>query len=328
MKIAGIAGGACLTIAALWCSLGLAPENSSLGRASSLEATQSPDMNEVLPLYSLALREDAANPIRWADVGEILDNLGDTQRADYAFRQAGSMSAGTPQNLIRQMNHFALSGDAPSTVKTGLQVLDLTDRYDKTVFAAFDRSQSSVTEIARQLSTRPRVRTAYFDHLVAADSLIQEAGEAWQVLHDQLPPESIAAYSATLLRNKAYAAALQVWRTTHPGTEEQLLYNGSFETDLSKSPFDWELQAGTQAHIGRAEVAHEVHQNLGVLAVSVKTHEQWPGRRLRRLVHEVSTVRLRRQGVDACTDVTGRVSAHALLLDRLSGSHEKAARDR
>jgi len=143
-------------------------------------------MNEVLRLYSLALREDAANPIRWADVGEILDNLGDTQRADYAFRQAGSMSAGTPQNLIRQMNHFALSGDASSTVKTGLQVLDLTDRYDKTVFAAFDRSQSSVTEIARQLSSRPRVRTAYFDHLVAADSLIQEAGETWQDQPGQL----------------------------------------------------------------------------------------------------------------------------------------------
>src|SRR5215208_7464936 len=100
---------------------------------------QPADLNGAIGLYSEALRRDAANPYRWADLAETLQRAGRTGEARACFRRALALSRKVPQIWIRNANfHLDLGETGPALESAGL-VLGAAGDYDGFLFSALDR---------------------------------------------------------------------------------------------------------------------------------------------------------------------------------------------
>jgi len=279
--------------AAGWAIHGLDDAAQPLAAAGRLSVQPGASPAQLAALYSEALRGDVANPYRWADLGDalVLDNR--PSQAGYCFERALALNRRLPQIWLRDANFHFETGTPAAALQSAVRVLLTVPDYDGVLFGYFDRMVGDPAVILAALGGDPRASISYARHLVAAGQ-VAAARTAWNQLRGRglSDPSLTSDYLRLLLRNRLYAEARQDWMQAAPGPVDpsNLLYNGSFETDPTGSPFDWRIEPSGQfrttvddkiAHDGRRSLhirflgnANVAYANLTQLAVvSAGTYE-------------------------------------------------------
>ncbi len=204
---------------------------------------------ESVALLAEALRRDPANPFRWADLAEMLDELEQLDKAGYCFTQAVQLGPNIPPVLVRAANFHFARRDRSAAMENTRRVLALVPHYDSWVFGAYHRQGIPVTEaLSAGLPADKRARQAYTRHLMRT-ATHKDVALSWELLlkENQADDTIAGQYVQYLLDQRRSAEAASTW-AKHLGDRKadyqdpELLYNGGFENELTGSPLDWRVQ--------------------------------------------------------------------------------------
>jgi hypothetical protein len=144
-----------------------------------------------------------------------------------------------------------------------------TGDYDEVFFRYFDQTNLSPTAILSAIGKDRRASRSYTQHLVAVGNL-DAAQQGWEALlrGGLLDDELTALYISDLLRNHRFEIARRDWLDANAAVSranENLLFNGGFERDLTKCPLDWGIVSSEQFKTTRDNsVAHDGRWSLKI----------------------------------------------------------------
>jgi hypothetical protein len=131
-----------------------------------------------------ALRQEAASPYRWCDLGEALLEAGQKEKARYCFQQAQQLAPNLPPIWMRAaFFHFQMD-ETDAAIRCSAKVLKTVPDYDGVIFNYYDRLVPSVGEVLRHLGDDRRAGQAYFRHLLGAEAA-GPAAKAWEWLRER-----------------------------------------------------------------------------------------------------------------------------------------------
>jgi tetratricopeptide (TPR) repeat protein len=230
------------------------------------------DYNRVAALYTQALRDDAANPYRWADLGEALAAKRDFPPARYCFRRALELNRRLPQIWLRDANfHFRLD-ENDAALLSAARVLKTVSDYDAVLFSYLDRTTPDPGRVLGQIGEDRRAAVSYANHLIGGGK-IEEARAVWQYLvGSRLADRRLTvSYIDLLLTHQRYVAARDDWAryNTAAGlpssSDANLLFNAGFEQDPSGAALDWRIQPSDQFESAIDDtVAHDGKRSLRI----------------------------------------------------------------
>jgi tetratricopeptide (TPR) repeat protein len=196
-----------------------------------------------------ALRQEAASPYRWCDLGEALLEEGQKEKARYCFQQAEKLAPNLPPIWMRAaFFHFQME-ETDAAIQCSARVLKTVPDYDQVIFNYFDRLAPNVEAVLPHLGDNRRAGQAYFRHLLGAEAT-GWAAIAWKWLRERrFADDGLAAgYLDLLLKQRMTEEAVQVWvsylgsrRGDYP--ESNLLFNGDFESPPTGAALDWRITA-------------------------------------------------------------------------------------
>ena len=195
------------------------------------------------------LRQEAASPYRWCDLGEALLEDGQEEKARYCFEQAEKLGPNLPPIWMRAaFFHFQIE-ETEAGIQCSARVLKIVPNYDQAIFSYYDRLAPSVEAVLRHLGDNRRAGQGYFRHLLGAEAA-GRAAIAWEWLRGRrFADDGLAAeYLDLLLKQGMTKEAVAVWaaylgrrRGDYP--ESNLLFNGDFESPPSGAALDWRITA-------------------------------------------------------------------------------------
>jgi tetratricopeptide (TPR) repeat protein len=206
-----------------------------------------------------ALRQEAASPYRWCDLGEALLEAGQKEKARYCFQQAQQLAPNLPPIWMRAaFFHFQME-ETDAAIRCSAKVLKAVPNYDGVIFNYYDRLVPSVGEVLPHLGDDRRAGQAYFRHLLGAEAA-GPAGKAWEWLRERrFADDGLAAeYLDLLLKQRMTEEAVRVWASYLGGRrgdypDSNVLFNGDFESAPTGAALDWRITAAAGAVTGRED---------------------------------------------------------------------------
>ena len=197
---------------------------------------------------TLALRRDPANPMLWAQCGEILDNRGDESGADVYFQRAVELGPNITPVLMDAVNHDLIVNRMDRAFKSGSRILSLTPDFDSVVFALYDALGPPVpTLLGTAIPTERRAAAAWMRWLLNHGSE-EDLLVSWKWIYkNQFGDENLAGMFAwQLWRRGSTKEASEVWaewlgKDRGDYLRPDLLANRKFTSEFRESPFDWRL---------------------------------------------------------------------------------------
>jgi hypothetical protein len=193
-----------------------------------------------------AVRRQPGSPYPWCDLGEALEEVGDTDKSIYCMRRAAELGDTTASVLMRVAEFHFRRDDEVAALRATSQILHLVESYDDIVFDYYADSRmpvSSILEVGLPKDARPR--QAFFEHsLNWADP--EEEILIWESLvADSLTSDALASgYIDYLINRGMCEQASQVW-VNYLGErrgayrQSNWLFNGDFEQRPTGAAFDW-----------------------------------------------------------------------------------------
>ena len=195
----------------------------------------------------IALAQDPANAYKWSDLGRDLFLEGDRARAGYCFDRSILLGPNLPAGLLPAANFYFQTGGIEAGLKLSAHILALIPDYDGVIFLTYLHLEIPIEAILREgLPSGPRAANSWMNFLLDQSAVADmPLTWAWLESHSSAGDPLAGRYAAYLLGQHEYRPAIRMW-TSHVGShgdfpETNLLFNGSFETRPSPSPFDWKL---------------------------------------------------------------------------------------
>jgi O-antigen ligase len=219
-----------------------------------------------------ALRREPNSPDRWCDAGAGFFRSGDWNKAEYCMSRALALGPHIPPVLMRVSDSYFGLHEADQAIEQRSHVLRDTDTYDDLIFDWYaTRGFSASAVLAHGLPEGPRASRAYLHRLISLENS-RDAAEAWDwnVRHGYADDRLANDYLGFLVNQQGYAAGAQAWaRYLGPRRNGYLqtnwIFNGDFENELSRSPFDWRIDEQPDAEVSRdAHVAHSGTHSLRI----------------------------------------------------------------
>jgi tetratricopeptide (TPR) repeat protein len=217
-------------------------------RLQAQAALEDGDTARALNLYTAELRQDSASPYRWADLAEAYAAAGDIPHARQCFERARQLGPHIPQIWVRDANFHWDLGETDAALSSSARVLATVPDYDGVLFTAFDHLAPNPDQVLAQIGSNKRATISWFQHLLDGDS-VPPATAAWRYLFSKnyADDATAAAYIDFLLRKQLYDDARQSWvgyvyNRSRDYPDHNLLFNGSYETNPTGSPFDWRIR--------------------------------------------------------------------------------------
>jgi hypothetical protein len=242
MRVVPVILGVCVSLGGYYALSALDPDRYP---ATVAHLAETPEAQ--IGLYREALRRDPGSPYRWADLADVVFLSGDAAQARDLYGRAIRLAPGIPQIAVRAANFHFLDGEPEKGLRESARALRMVEAFDSVLFRSFDRLAGDAAAVLKEIGSDERSSQAYTRHLIAARQLDQ-AAVAWKWCRDHgfADDRMTSSYVDTLLREKQYTEASRAWvsylgakRGDYPSPN--LIYNGSFEKELSGAALDWRI---------------------------------------------------------------------------------------
>jgi hypothetical protein len=216
-----------------------------------------------------AVRRDPAHPYRWCELGEALVEAGDTSGAAACISRALELGPNSAPLILRAANLHFRFGQTRRALELMSRVLGLTDEYDEIVFGTYSRMGVTIADALAHGLPHDRAARGYLRFLMARGNL-QDARELWGGLRARsLGDRALTAeYVGFLVRNRQYEPAADTWASEmrqRGYRETNLVYNGSFDEELTGGPFDWTIEKVNGVRAERdSSIAHSGRWSLRI----------------------------------------------------------------
>jgi len=211
-----------------------------------------------------ALERNAGSASRWYDAGDALWASGDSLRADYSYRRAASLAPRDAGIFFMLADHYTTVKDPVRAVPALAAVLRLTDDnvFSGNVFNFLEIVQARQNGLLDSAIPNKTAGQGYLRYLIGLDDS-SGVRDVWNLVRrrgyddDQMTRD----YTSFLLGKKQFDAAADAWTahfssrnadTQHP----PLLFNGSFERELTASAFDWSFDRANGVSVERDPASH------------------------------------------------------------------------
>lgn len=218
-------------------------------RARSLaEASHKEETQLAIELFQTALKRDAQDPYRWADLGEAFFKAGREDEARYSYDQVLALAPRTAPLLLRVADFRFRMGDKREALSVTAGILALIPNDDAIVFNDYTKYVDAPEDVLRYgIPEDPRATQAWLRFLMHAGRA-DEAQHAWDWASRRGHADDTLAgeYLEFLIRRGHPDTASSVWMDyTGPRAGEygksNYVFNGDFEEESSRSPFDWRV---------------------------------------------------------------------------------------
>ena len=254
----------------LFCRMGICDTDAvitaqSLERAGNVARVPAPELLQ-------ALRRDPNSPNRWCDAAEALLQGGQTAQADFCADQAIRLGPNLPPVLMRVSDFYFRRHKTALALAPRAHVLAETDGYDGLIFDWYGEKKIPVAAVlAHGLPPDRRAAQAYLRYLMNLARMPEAAAVwDWTGSHRYADDRLAGDYAWALVNQRDYETAAETWaRYLGPRADGYLdstrIFNGDFETDFSKSPFDWKIDERDDVAVSRdAGVAHSGAHSLRI----------------------------------------------------------------
>ncbi len=253
-----------------FCRFGICDIDSVLAAekaASGAEAKPAPlaDLME-------AARRDPASAGRWSDLGAAFLKTGQLEQARKCFENALALGPNIPPVLLDAANFHHETGDDPGALALTSRALAQTTVFRTAIFDWFADTSLPVSDVlAHGLPSDPDVFRSYFENLIASaepDNITQ----AWTALSSRgyADDKTVQDYTNFLIAGEHYESAATVLAAylgpRDPGyLKSNWIFNGGFESDFSRFPFEWSLHQGDGVESARdSDVRHSGKYSLRI----------------------------------------------------------------
>lgn len=224
-----------------------------------------------LELYTAAMLRDSADPYRWADLADAELAAGHKDRARTAYERACALAPSTPQIWVRSSN-FYFTIDEPTAGLTHVaRALKTTPSFDQATFSNLDRFVPDVLQVLNAVGSDRRCARAYLSHLLDAGRLEparQVWDWCWKLGFTDVPLAE--SYVQASFRTHRYEEAQRVWSELVAADRTDylcpnLIFNGGFESEPTRSPLDWNISSSEQFETTRdSSVFHDGKASLRI----------------------------------------------------------------
>jgi O-antigen ligase/tetratricopeptide (TPR) repeat protein len=219
-----------------------------------------------------ALRRDSNDPNRWCDAGVAFLKSGQISKAKACFAEAVKLGPDIPTVRIRASDFYASLHQTVRALAQRSRVLKATETYDSLIFDWYSEKKLSIDDIlASGLPEDRRVYQAYLRYLMNLGR-VPDSTIVWRSLssHGYADDRLAGEYVALLFNEQMYEAAARSW-ADYLGArgrgylESTAVFNGDFESEPSKSVFDWRIDERNDVEVARdAAIAHTGTHSLRV----------------------------------------------------------------
>ena len=203
-----------------------------------------------------------ASAYRWADLAEAEWNVRDTRQAQYCISQAIRNAPKSSVILTRAANLYFEMGDSEMSAKQLAKILrdpGLTESYDM-VFLTYSRLGVPVDELLQKYLPHQREVLSSFLSFLARTHKLEQALATWKFVSARglADDESVGRFFRFLVDSGHQEEGQQLWadyvkkqQPTYGNTE--LIFNPGFESNLSASPFSWNVEPRRDVDVVRVQ---------------------------------------------------------------------------
>jgi len=224
-----------------------------------LAAVGEEDSQKAIALFKDLLQRDSQDAYRWADLGEAYADAGQKEIARYCYDQVQALAPYYANLLLRAANFHFQVGENKEALAVTARILRLTPDYDSVIFSEYTRLVAQIEDVLRYgLPEDSRAAQSWLRFLIEAVR-IDDAQRTWDWVAERGYSDDTLAgeYVEFLIRRARPDLAASVWsrhlaKRAGDYRKANYLFNGSLESEPSRSPFDWML-----AHVQGAEVTRD-----------------------------------------------------------------------
>ncbi|HWE52091.1 MAG TPA: hypothetical protein VG273_20020 [Bryobacteraceae bacterium] len=220
------------------------------------------DLVDSPPFLQRRLALDAANPYRWAELGEYFTAGDRIPEATRAYEHAVELGPNIPSILMRAANFYVLQDKEERVASLGHRILRLTPDFDQILFVDYARMDITNTDTTNGIPAEVRPARSWMRWLLA-NGKPQEILNGWTWLRNhRLADDSTAeALVRELWRRQMYGPAAEAWTVWAEPDRTDSLFNRRFQLSPRPVPCDWnfgnaaefELHEGLHIHFTGAE---------------------------------------------------------------------------
>jgi len=193
------------------------------------------------------LSRHPANAFQWAEVGEALSEEHRLADAEYAFRRAVSLAPRSPFELALAADFFLARNQQAAAFELLRRAFGAGAVADNVVFGTLLNHDVSMKDVLAHVLPDGRSGAAYVQRLIR-ERQGDDALKVWSwVVERGSGSQAIAANLTNFLlgeqRLQDGATAWRLYAVTQDGSywQPNRVFNGSFESEPTQSPFDWRI---------------------------------------------------------------------------------------
>ncbi len=206
------------------------------------------DVQQAITTFRNVLQRDPQDPYRWAELGDAFLKAGNREDARYCFGQVLILAPHTAVFLLRVAEFHFQIGDTRDALPVTARILALIPDYDSVVFGEYIHNVENAEDVLQLgLPEGSRASKSWLRFLMNAGRL----GDAqlawdWALGHGYADSTLAGEYANFLVRQGHPDLASSAWiQAMGPGAtgydNSTFLFNGDFESEPARSPFDWDL---------------------------------------------------------------------------------------
>ena len=225
-----------------------------------------------------ALRRDPNDPNRWCGAGDRLLYVGQPAEAGYCYSRALALGPHIPPILMEAADFYFANHQVARALASMSRILADTSTYDDLIFGWYSKSEIPIAEILEHgLPRGPRAAQACLRDMMAANDPTG-AMETWHWIgaHGLGDDRLARQFVDYLFGKREYANAAHAWAEylgprRNGYLESNWIFNGSFESALTESAFDWRI--GAQDGVEAAEDARMAHSGSHSMRIQFEGKE-------------------------------------------------------